>query len=131
MENYDDRIVIDEEIEVEYNNTDRENENRKMEVMNYSNQNVRTNNLLEIIFSKKYLAVTLCAISLILTLFLKFLIVCGVTSRAFIGIWFFICSALTGTSLVLNIIYFAKNKKVDFNVSTILTILSLVTLFLI
>jgi len=131
MENFDDRIIIDEEIEVQYDKKEQENETRKMETLNYSNKNVRTNNLFEIIFSKKYLAVTLVSISLLMTLFLKFLIVCGVTSRAFIGIWFFICGALTGASLVLNIISYAKNKKVDFNVSTILTVLSLITLFLI
>lgn len=130
MENFDDRIIIDEEIEVKYEKKDEENEIRKIESLNYSNHNVRTNNFFEIIFSKKFLAVTLVSISLLLTLFLKFLIVCGVSSRAFIGIWFFICSGLTGTSLVLNIISYAKNRRIDFNVSTILTFLSLLILFI-
>ena len=131
MENFDDRIVIDEEIEVKYEKKDEEKEMRKMEFLNYSNQNVRTINFFQIVFSKKYLAVTLVSLSLLLTLFLKFLIVCGVHSRAFIGIWYFICASLTGTSLVLNIIAYVKNKKVDFNVSTILTFLSLLILFII
>lgn len=131
MENFDDRIIIDEEIEVKYDQKEHENEIRKMESLNYSNHNIRTNNFFEIIFSKKFLAVTLVTISLLLTLFLKFLLVCGVTNRAFMGICFFICAGLTGTSLVLNIISFAKNKKIDFNVSTILTLLSLIILFLI
>ena len=131
MENYDDRIILDEEIEVEYNKKNEANEIRKYDVVNYSNQNVRTKNFFEIAFSKKYLAVTLVTMSLLLTLFLKFLLVCGVTSTGFLGIWFFICAGLTGTSLVLNILSYVKNKKVEFNVSTILTILSLVVLFLI
>jgi len=131
MENFDDRIVLDEEIEVKYEKKDESNEIRKMETLNYSNQNIRTNNFFQIIFSRKYLAVTLVSLSLLLTLFLRFLIICGVTNRAFIGIWFFLCAALTGTSLILNIISYTKLKKIDFNVSTILTILSLLFLFLI
>lgn len=131
MDNYDDKIIIDDEVEVKFEQKPVDNEIRKAEVVNYSNSNVRTENVFQILFSKKYLALTLASLSILLVLFLKFLVICGVSSHAFLGIWFFICMGLSGAALILNLIYYAKNKKVDFNVSTIITILSLICLFLI
>lgn len=133
MQNYDDRIIYDDEedIEVKYEQKNEENEIRKFEAVNYSNKNIATNNFFQIIFSKKYLALTLASLSILLILFLKFLLVCGVTSKAFMGIWYFICASLSGTALILNILNYVKNKKVDFNVSTILTLISLLSLLII
>lgn len=131
MQNYDDRIVLDEELEVEYQQPSIVNEPTKFEATNYSNRNVATNNFFEIAFSKKYLALTLASLSILFTLFFKFLIVCGVTSSAFMGIWFFINASLSGTSLVLNILSYIKTRKVEFNVSTILMLISLLGLLLI
>ena len=129
MTNYDDRIILDDDVEVEYQKND--NEERKSEAISYSNKNVNTNNFFSIAFSKKYIALTLSTISIIFALFMRFFMVCGVTSRAFFGILFFITASLCVTSLIINIINFAKNKKVELNVSSIITFLSLILLFLI
>lgn len=130
MTNYDDRIILDDDIEVEYQRND-QNEERKSEALSYSNKNVSTQSFFSLAFSKKYIALTLATISIILALFMKFLMCCGVTSRAFYGIWFFLTAGLCTASLLMNIINFAKNKKVDLNVSSIITFLSLLFLFLI
>lgn len=133
MQNYDDKIIYDDDeaIEIKYEQKNQDNELKKFEAVNYSNRNIATNNFFQTIFSKKYLALTLASLSILLILFFKFLLVCGVTNRAFMGIWFFICASLTGTALVLNILNYVKNKRVDFNVSTILTLISLLSLFII
>lgn len=130
MTSYDDRIILDDDVEVEYQKNNN-NEERKLDAVSYSNRNVSTNNFFGLAFSKKYLALTFATISIIMALFMRFLLLCGVTSRAFFGIWFFVCAGLCVTSLIMNIINFAKNKKVDLNVSSIITFLSLILLFLI
>lgn len=129
---YDDRIIVDDEVEVKFEQKQQEeNEQRKYEAINYSNKNIATNNFFQTAFSKKFLALTLASLSIILTMFFKFLLICGVTSKAFMGIWFFICASLSVSALILNILFYIKNKKVDFNVSTILTLISLLGLILI
>lgn len=128
---YDDRIIVDDEVEVKFEQKQEENEQRKYEAINYSNKNITTNNFFQTAFSRKFLALTLASLSIILTMFFKFLLICGVTSKAFMGIWFFICASLGVSALILNILFYVKNKKVDFNVSTILTLISLLGLILI
>ena len=131
MQNLDDRIILDEEVEVKYEEKPLVAAQQKEETVNYSNKNIYTTNIFGTLFSKKYIALTLSSLAIILTLFMKFIMVCGATSLAFYGIWFFLCAGCSATALILNIISYAKNKKVDFNVSTIITILSLLFLFLI
>lgn len=130
MENYDDKIIIDDEVEFKYEADKKPIQAERVDVTTYSNQNVRPYSFFGTIFSKKYIALTLATMSIILTLFMKFLVICGATSRAFYGIWFFLCGGLSVSALILNIINFAKNKKFEFNVSSILTILSIVFLML-
>ena len=96
----------------------------------YSNANVRTSGV-GAIFQKKYIAILLSTLSIVMTLFMKFLIVCGATSKAFLGIWFFLCAGIAATSLILTVINSVKAKKLNFNVSSIITFLALIALFLI
>ena len=127
--NLDDKIIIDDEVEIKYDeNLNHQEQNQNT---NYSNNNIQKLSTLNILFSKKYLALTTATISIVLTLFLKFLIVCGATSRVFFGIWFFLCAGFATVPLIMNVINFAKNKKVDLNVSSILTFLAILILFLI
>ena len=131
MQNYDDRIIVDDEVEIKYEQKLEDNNERKEDVIAYSNKNIATQNVFQILFSKKYLALTLSTLSILCTLFLKFMFACGVTSNVFYGIWFFLCAGLAGTALVINVVSYAKNKKVEYNVSTIITLIALFALFVI
>lgn len=130
MDNFDDRIILDDEVEVKYEEA-KANEERRTDIVTYSNRNLSRNNFFSLAFSKKFLALTFSSLSILMTLFMKFLMICGVSSLAFFGLWFFMCAGLTGAALVINVINYTKNKKVEFNVSTIITILSLIVLFLV
>lgn len=127
MGNYDDRIILDDEVEVEF----QEGTNNVNNDVSYSNKNVSTSNFFSLAFSKKYLALTFATISVFMSVFLQFLLICGVTSRALLGIWFFLSASFCLASLTINIINFAKNKKIELNVSSIISFISLFLLFLI
>lgn len=132
MMNYNDRIILDDDVEIEYQERNNSSNNENVNTYtSYSNNNVNTNNFFSRIFSKKYLALTLATMSVFMTVFMEFLIICGVKSHAFLGIWFFISAGLCLAALTMNIINFAKNKKVDLNVSSIISFISLFLLFLI
>lgn len=120
--------LMDDEVEVKLNST--ENEKRTKEVISYSNANIVHYNFFDVIFSKKFLSLTFSVLSLFFLLFMKFMVVCGVTSRAFHGIFFFISAGLALTSTVLNVVKFAKNKKIEFDVATILNLIVVVFLIL-
>lgn len=132
MENYDDKMIVDDEVEFKYNDQNRQNqqEQERINVTTYSNQNVRQSSFFSVIFSKKFIALTISTLSIIMTFFLKFLRICGVYNAAFNAIWFFLCAGLSISALILNIVGFTKTKKFDFNVSSVLTILSLAFLAL-
>jgi len=132
MENYNNNIIYDEDdVEVKFEEKQEIVEESKYETTTYRNKNIPTSNFFQTAFSKKYLVITLSSLSILLTLFFKFLLVCGVYNHAFLGVWFFLCAGLTGTALILNILYYVKTKKVEFNVSTILTLISLIGLLII
>ena len=123
----EDKIVIDDDVEIKYD----QNLNQQEPSIQYSNNNIQKSNTFNILFSKKYLALTTATISIILALFMKFLFFCGVSSPVFFGIWFFLCAGFATISLIINVVNFAKNKKIDLNVSSILTFLAILILFLI
>lgn len=127
--NLDDKIIIDDDVEIKYD--ENINHQEQKQNFNYSNNNIQKSSTLSILFSKKYLALTTATISIVLALFMKFLAFCGVASHAFFGIWFFLCAGFATTSLIINVVNFAKNKKIDLNVSSILTFLAILILFLI
>lgn len=128
--NFDDKIIVDDDVEIKYN--ENANQNQQSQKINYSytNNNIRKESFLRLAFSKRYIALTLSTISIVLSLFLRFIKYCGVTSYAFFAIWFFMSASLASTSLIFNVLNFAKNKKIDFNVSTIITLVSIFVLVL-
>ena len=130
--NFDDKIIVDDDVEVKYEVNANQNQNQNQQPQNnsYTNNNIRTESFLSLAFSKKYIALTLSTISIILTMFLRFIKYCSVTSLAFYAIWFFLSAGLVATSLIINVINFAKNKKLDFNVSSIITLVAILVLFL-
>ena len=131
MENFDDnRIIYDDDIEVKFDEN-KKIEEEKVEINSFSNKNVSTNSFFSVAFSKKFVSLTLSSCAIILTLFMKFLIICGAQSKAFLGLWFFICATLSTISLIFNLVHFAIVKKFEFNVSSIINIISLLFLFLI
>lgn len=119
---------MDDEVEVSVSSA--ENETRTKEVISYSNANIVHYNFFDVIFSKKFLPLTLSVLALFFLLFMKFMAVCGVVSRAFHGIFFFISAGLALTSTILNVIRFAKNKKIEFDVATIFNLIVLIFLIL-
>jgi len=123
----DNNFNLDDEVEVEYSQQNLNEQHNS----SYSNRNVNTYNFFEKAFSKKFLALTFATISIILTLFTKFLAICGATSAVLYAILFFINATLCTISLVSNIIVFAKNKKIDLNVSSVITFVALLLLILI
>ncbi len=129
--NLDDKIIVDDEVEIKYDENANSNSTNQAQNYNYSNTNIRKSNFFSIAFSKRYVALTLATLSVLFSLFMKFLMCCGVISFAFYGIWFFISASFAGVSLVMNIVNYAKNKKVDFNVSSIICFLAIIILFLI
>lgn len=134
--NLDDKIIIDDDVEVKYqqqtSNEEKQNNNNNDNYRNvYTNNNINKVNYFSLAFSKKYIALTFSTISILLVLFMKFIGLCGVRSLAFFGIWFLLSASLAGVALVLNIINFAKNKKIDFNVSSIISFLAILALLLV
>lgn len=127
--NLDDKIIIDDDVEIKYNENGNINQQTSQN-NNYSNKNIQKSNFFQMAFSKRYLALTLATISIIFSIFMRFLAYCGVYSRAFFGIWFFLTASFAGIAFIMNIINFAKNKKVDFNVSSIISFLAIIILFL-
>ncbi|MGN1208603.1 MAG: hypothetical protein ACI4TI_03945 [Christensenellales bacterium] len=128
----EDKIIIDDDVEVKCKDANiNQNSNYSAQQNVYTNSNIQKTNVLSLAFSKKYLALSLSTISILLALFMKFLTHCGVFSRVFYGIWFFLTASLAGTAFVLNIINFAKNKKIDFNVSSVISFLAIIILFLV
>lgn len=124
----EERNMLDDEVEVSVNSA--EKENRTSEVISYSNANIVHYNFFDVIFSKKFLSLTFSVISLFLLFFMKFMAVCGVVSRAFHGIFFFLSASFALTSTILNVIKFARNKKIEFDVATIFNLIVLVFLIL-
>lgn len=124
-DNYDDKFILDDNVEYEYS---QQNLNEQRISNNYSNQNVNTYNFFERAFSKKFLALTLATISIILSIFTKFLAICGVTSTVLFGIIFFFNATICIISLVSNILNFAKIKKIELNVSSVITFVALLIL---
>ena len=123
-DNYNDNFILDDDVEVEYS----QRNSQEPRINNYSNQNVNTYNFFERAFSKKFLALTLATISIILSIFTKFLAICGVTSTVLFGIIFFLYATICIISLVSNNLNFAKIKKVELNVSSVITFVALLIL---
>lgn len=124
----EDKEILDEEIEVSINSN--EKGSRSSEVISYSNANIVHYNFFDVVFSKKFLSLTFSIFALFFLMFMKFMAVCGVTSRAFHGIFFFISAGFALTSTILNVIKFAKNKKIEFDVATIFNLIVLVFLII-
>jgi len=124
----EDKDFLDDNVEIKIENT--QNSIRKEEAISYSNTNVNTYNFFDIIFSKKFLPLTLSIISLILLFFMKFLAICGVVSPAFYGIFFFLSAGIALTATILIVIKFVKNKKIEFDIPVFFNILSLIFLIL-
>lgn len=124
----EEKNVLDDDVEVSVKSA--EKETRTSDVISYSNANIVHYNFFDVIFSKKFLSITFSIIALFLTLFIKFMAICGVTSRAFHGIFFFIAAGFAFTGTIMNLVKFAKNKKIEFDVATIINIVTLVFLIL-
>lgn len=127
----DDRIILDDDVEVKLDEKIKTQELRKEESINYSNQNVNKYNFFDVIFSKKFMPLTFSIISIIFLTFMKFIAICGAHSAAFFAIFFFIGAGFSIAGLILNTIKYVKNKKIEFDVPTFINILSLIFLVVI